>query len=127
VLLVEDDEGVRALGRRILERYGYTVLEARDGHDALRIAGQYPQRIDVLVTDMVMPELSGREVYQRLSPARPGLRVLYVSGYTDDDIVRRGLIEATAAFLQKPFTAMHLAGAVRAVLDGREVSAEPAA
>jgi CheY-like chemotaxis protein len=134
VLLVEDDEAVRVIGRRILERYGYTVLEAREGRDALRVAGQYPKRIDIVVTDMVMPELSGREVYQRLSSTRPGLRstrpglrVLFVSGYTDDDIVRRGLVDASAAFLQKPFTAMHLASAVRAVLDRRDMPAEPAA
>jgi len=126
VLLVEDDDAVRAMTRRILERYGYTVLEAREGRDALRVAGQYPQRIDIMVTDVVMPELSGREVYQRLSKSRPQLRVLYLSGYTDDEIVRRGLLDSTAAFVQKPFTAIHLAGAVRAVLDGRKVPAEAA-
>ncbi len=124
ILLVEDEEQVRALARRILERHGYTVLEARDGSDALRIAGRYAGEIDALVTDVVMPELAGHQVFQTLIRSRPNLRVLYVSGYTAYDNQRRGLVGTDVAFLQKPFTAASLARAVRAVLDGREVAAE---
>ena len=117
VLLVEDESTVRSLARRVLERHGYTVLEARDGRDALRVSDQYKQPIQLLVTDMVMPELSGRDVWAALSPARPELRVLYISGYTNDDMIRRGLLDPGAAFLQKPFAAADLARAARAVLD----------
>src|SRR5688572_708738 len=118
VLLVEDEDAVRALTRRLLERDGYTVLEARDGREALRVAAQYPQPIHIVVTDMVMPEMGGRQVFEALAAIRPDLRVLYTSGYTDDEIVRRGLLDTDAAFLQKPFTAASLGAAVRFVLDG---------
>jgi PAS domain S-box-containing protein len=124
LLLVEDEEPVRVVSRRILERHGYTVLEARDGADALHVAARYPGTIDAVVTDLVMPELTGREVYRALAAWRPGLRVLYMSGYTDDDILRRGLADPGAAFLQKPFTAASLARAVRAVLDGQGAAGE---
>ena len=124
LLLVEDEDAVRALARRILERQGYTILEARDGADALRIASRHTQRIDALVTDIVMPELAGHQVYQTLVQSRPDLRVLYMSGYTENDILRRGLVQRDTAFLQKPFTAASLARAVRSVLDGREVVSE---
>ena len=124
LLLVEDETAVRALARRILERYGYTILEARDGADALRIAARYPDHIDALVTDIVMPELAGHQVFQALVESRPDLRVLYMSGYTEHDILRRGLVQEDTAFLQKPFTAAALARAVRSVLDGREVRSD---
>jgi PAS domain S-box-containing protein len=121
VLLVEDEPAVRSLARRILERYGYTVLEARDGKDALRVAEHYRQPIQLLVTDMMMPELSGRDVWTALSAKRSDLRVLYMSGYTNDDMMRRGFLDAGAAFLQKPFTETDLARAARTVLDARGV------
>jgi PAS domain S-box-containing protein len=117
VLLVEDEPSVRSIARRILERNGYTVLEAHDGRHALRVAEQYKQPIHLLLTDMMMPELTGRDVWTWLAPKRSELRVLYMSGYTNDDIVRRGLLDADAAFLQKPFTAADLARAVRSTLD----------
>jgi two-component system, cell cycle sensor histidine kinase and response regulator CckA len=117
VLLVEDEPSVRSIARRILERNGYTVLEAHDGRHALRVADQYKQPIQLLLTDMMMPELTGRDVWVSLAPRRSELRVLYMSGYTNDDIVRRGLLDAGAAFLQKPFTAADLARAVRSTLD----------
>ena len=117
VLLVEDESSVRSLARRVLERNGYTVLEAHDGRDALRVADQYRQPIQLLVTDMMMPELSGRDVWMTLNGRRPELRVLFMSGYTNDDMIRRGLLNPGAAFLQKPFTAIDLARAVRGVLD----------
>jgi CheY-like chemotaxis protein len=116
VLLTEDEDAIRALGRRILEREGYTVLEARDGRDAIRVAAGYPSRIDLLITDMVMPNLGGRELFVHLRLLRPDLRVLFVSGYTDDDDIRRGLKDVASAFLQKPFTARALATAARTAL-----------
>ena len=109
-------ERQRALARRILERDGFTVLEARDGREAIRVAAGYPSRIDLLVTDMVMPNVGGTELFAHLRLLRPDLRVLFVSGYTDDDIIRRGLQDAGSAFLQKPFTATGLAAAARAAL-----------
>jgi CheY-like chemotaxis protein len=116
VLLTEDEDAIRALSRRILEREGYTVLEARDGREAIRVAAGYPSRIDLLVTDMVMPNVGGTELFAHLRILRPDLRVLFVSGYTDDDIIRRGLKDAASAFLQKPFTARALATAARTAL-----------
>ena len=117
VLLVEDEPSVRSLARRILERNGYTVLEAHDGGHAVRVADQYKQPIQLLVTDMVMPELNGPNVWAALREKRPELRVLFMSGYTNEDVIRRGLLESGASFLQKPFTAADLAKAVRTVLD----------
>jgi len=119
VLLVEDEPSVRSLARRILERNGYTVLEAPDGRDALRLADQYKQPIQLLLTDMMMPELSGPDVWAALKKKRPELRVLFMSGYTNEDMVRRGLLNAGSAFLQKPFTAADLAKAARTALDAR--------
>src|SRR3954468_2367094 len=118
VLLVEDDPAVRSLSRRVLERHGYTVLEAHHGRDALRVADQFKQPIQLLLTDMMMPELTGADVWATLSKQRPDLRVLFMSGYTNDEMVRRGLLEPRAAFVQKPFTPFDRAGAARAVLDG---------
>jgi len=116
VLVTEDEDAIRALARRILEREGFTVLEARDGREAIRVAAGYPSQIDLLVTDMVMPNVGGSELFAHLRILRPDLRVLFVSGYTDDDIIRRGLKDAGSAFLQKPFTAHALAAAAHAAL-----------
>jgi CheY-like chemotaxis protein len=116
VLVTEDEDAIRALARRILEREGFTVLEARDGREAIRVAAGYPSRIDLLITDMVMPNLGGSELFAHLRILRQDLRVLFVSGYTDDDIIRRGLKDAGSAFLQKPFTAHALAAAARAAM-----------
>jgi CheY-like chemotaxis protein len=117
LLLVEDAGRVRAVVREILEMQGYRVLEARHGADALRVSAEHAGRIDLLVTDVVMPQMSGRELARRLTALRPGLRVLYVSGYTDDAIVRRGRASAGSAFLAKPFTPDALADLVRRLLD----------
>jgi PAS domain S-box-containing protein len=119
ILLVEDEEAVRALAKKILERQGYHVFEARHGADALRVAEQLDGRIDLVVTDVVMPQMNGRELAERLAAVRPGVAVLFMSGYTDDEIIRRGLLDPDMAFLQKPFTAHALARAVRDMLDGR--------
>ncbi len=117
VLLVEDEEGVRVLSRHILHGCGYTVLEACDGADALRVAGQHPGPIDLLITDVVMPRMGGSELAGQLAARHAGMRVLFLSGYTDDAVVRHGILENQVQFLQKPFTPVALAVKVREVLD----------
>jgi len=117
VLLAEDEENVRRLARRSLESQGYTVLEASSGSEAVRVAREYPGPIHLLVTDVVMPGMGGREAAETLRARRSDLKVLFVSGYTDDAVVRHGIVEADEAFLQKPFTPLTLAKKVRGVLD----------
>ncbi|TLY54232.1 MAG: response regulator [Gemmatimonadetes bacterium] len=118
VLLVEDAAPVRALARRSLEACGYRVLDASDGPSALELSARHAAGIDLLVTDVVMPGMSGRELAERLAPQRPEMKVLYTSGYTDDAMVRQGVLNAGVAFLQKPFVPDMLARKVREVLDG---------
>jgi len=117
ILLVEDDETMRALTRRLLVARGHTVLLASQGEEALRLAQRHDGRIHLLVTDVVMPGMSGRDLADRIVALLPGTKVLYLSGYTDDAIVRHGVLEPGVAFLQKPFTADALARKVREVLD----------
>jgi two-component system, cell cycle sensor histidine kinase and response regulator CckA len=116
VLLFEDEDAVRALAREVLRRNGYVVLEARHGLDALRLAERHPDPIHLLVTDVVMPHMSGRELAERLAPVRPKMRVLFMSGYTDHAAMHRHLTPG-AAFLQKPFTPETFARKVRSMLD----------
>ncbi len=118
VLLVEDEPGVRGLVHNILKLHGYTVLEARHGIEALLTGAQYMGPIHLLLTDVVMPQMSGPEVAERLAAVRPGLKVLYMSGYPDHPIFSRTGVTAHAAFLLKPFTPNALARKVREVLDG---------
>jgi PAS domain S-box-containing protein len=118
VLLVEDGAEVRRLTRQILEGCGYTVLEAARGADALDLCARHQGPIDLLLTDVVMPHMTGRELAERLALARPDLRVLFLSGYTDDACLRHGLLGGGRAFLSKPFSPAVLAGKVREVLDG---------
>ena len=117
VLVVEDAPAVRAVTRQVLERQGYTVIEAAGGDAALQLAAAHAGPIHLLLTDVVMPGLSGRQVAERLAIRRPEMRVLYASGYTDDSIVRHGILEEGIAYLQKPFTPESLARKVRTVLD----------
>ncbi len=117
ILVVEDEAGIRALVRKILRRQGYVVLEASNGDDALKICAGHKGKIDLLVTDVMMPRMSGRELADRLTALRPDLRVLYVSGYTDDAMLGSGSFPSGTAFLQKPFTLGSLLGKVREVLD----------
>ncbi len=117
VLLVEDEVSLRELAVITLQKNGYTVLEAKDATDALRIARDHPGQIHLLLTDVVMPEVSGRQLVERLAPLRPQMKVLYMSGYTDDAIVHHGVLEPGTAFLQKPFTAVEMARKVREVLE----------
>jgi PAS domain S-box-containing protein len=117
VLLAEDEGAVRALGREVLRSSGYAVLEASDGTQALWLAGEHCGPIDLLVTDVVMPGLDGRGLAERLQALRPGIKVLYMSGYTDDAVVRHGVSRDEVQFLQKPFSPAALARKVREVLD----------
>ena len=117
ILLVEDEEGVRELARDILRASGYTVLEARNGAEALLLCERHQGPLDMLLTDVVMPRMSGRELAERLAPLRPDLSVLYMSGYTDDAVIRHGVLRAGTAFLQKPFTPAALVQRVRETLD----------
>jgi CheY-like chemotaxis protein len=116
---VEDEDVVRALACRGLREQGYTVLEARHGREALDRVEEGRQVVDLVISDVVMPELSGRELGSRLRVLQPELPILYMSGYTGDDVIQRGLLEPGVPFQQKPFTPEALARKVRELLDGR--------
>jgi PAS domain S-box-containing protein len=117
VLVVEDDPALRALSARVLEGNGYTVLLARNGVEALAIAAGHEGHIDMVATDVVMPKMNGRPLVEKLMETRGEMRVLFMSGYTDDEVMRRGVIDGRTAFLQKPFTPAQFARKVREVLD----------
>jgi len=121
VLLVEDEESVRQLVRETLEARGYRVLEAENGEAALRISDRHSEPIHMLITDVVMPGMSGRELSARLCATHPTTKVLYLSGYTEDAIVHEGVLEPGTAFLQKPFTLQMLSKKVREVLGNTQV------
>ena len=120
ILLVEDDSSVRSLVHAVLEPRGYKILEARNGDDALFLCEQHKGPIHLLLTDVVMPGMSGRELAERLSPLHREMKILFMSGYTDNAIVHHGVLDANVRFLQKPFSPPALANKVRAVLDGAE-------
>jgi nitrogen-specific signal transduction histidine kinase/ActR/RegA family two-component response regulator len=121
ILLAEDEEQVRTVLVSILRMMGYQVLEARTPAEALKIAETHPKRIDLLLTDVVMPGMNGRELAERVLTMREGLRVLFMSGYTDDVILHHGVLEAGVPFLQKPITPDSLTRKVRQVLDADRV------
>jgi two-component system cell cycle sensor histidine kinase/response regulator CckA len=118
VLLVEDEEQVRTIVQSILRRQGYRVIPAQHAGEALLLCESHPGPIELLLTDVVMPQMSGPELATRLAVTRPEMKVLCMSGYTDDSIVRHGVLESGVAFLQKPITPASLATKVREVLDG---------
>jgi two-component system cell cycle sensor histidine kinase/response regulator CckA len=117
ILLVEDEEIVRGLAREVLEMNGYKVLESGDPQDAISLCQRHKGPIHLLLTDVVMPGMSGRTLADRVSKIRPGLRIAYMSGYTSDAIVHHGVLDADVRFIQKPFTPDSLARTLRAVLD----------
>ena len=117
ILLVEDEDMVRTLACRILRSCGYNVLEARNGGEGLLMCEQHPGAMHLLLTDVVMPRMSGRELAQRLRSLRPDLKVIFMSGYTDDVVLRHGVLSLDAEFIQKPFASADLVARVRAVLD----------
>jgi len=120
VLLVEDEDAVRALAREVLRRHGYVVLEARHGLDAVRVAERHTDDIHLMITDLVMPHMSGRDLADRLSSVRPAMKVLFMSGYTDHAVMHRDLTPGSL-FIQKPFTPEVLVRKVRAILDAQPV------
>jgi hypothetical protein len=122
VLVVEDEDGVRELLWKVLTEHGHTVLEARHGRDALTVASGYGHPIQLMVTDVVMPEMGAGQLVDELVAERPQLKVLYMSGYTDEEVMRRGVPRRDAAFIHKPFTSVELMQKVREVLDTESVS-----
>jgi two-component system cell cycle sensor histidine kinase/response regulator CckA len=119
LLLVEDEAAVRASARRLLERHGYTVIEARHGAEALRIIEAGDHHIDLVLTDLVMPEMGGRELVERLRARHPSLKVLYMSGYSERAVTVDGVMPAGTGFVEKPFTIEQLTRRTREILDGQ--------
>jgi len=119
ILLVEDEESVRQLVREVLQSKGYKVLEADRGDTALRVAAAHAGRIDLLISDIVLPGMAGQELGKQLLANNPVTKVLYLSGYTEEAVVHQGMLDAGAAFLQKPFMLQALARKVRDVLNAK--------
>jgi len=115
-LLVEDEAAVRGLAAKVLSSYGYRVLEGSHGDEALLLAERHPEPIDLLLTDVIMPGMTGRELAERMKPSRPQMKVLYMSGYSGNAIARRGILDPGVAYIPKPFTESALASKVREVL-----------
>jgi CheY-like chemotaxis protein len=119
ILVVEDESAVRRLASIILQKNGYDVLEAGDPGEAVRIAREHGQRIDLLLTDVIMPEMNGKELYAKIMSHRPHIKVIFMSGYTDDVIAHHGVLDEGLHFLQKPFSVRALARKVGNVLDAQ--------
>jgi CheY-like chemotaxis protein len=125
ILLVEDQEPVREMLKKALTIRGYTVLEAAGGEEALGLAGQHRGLVDLLITDVVMPVMSGRELAERLTAERPGMKVLFISGFADRAVVHHGMLSPGINYLQKPFPLSELARKVQEILKGPPASGEP--
>ena len=121
ILLVEDEKGVRELTREYLQMCGYSVIEAENGHTALELASMHAGPVQLLMTDVVMPGISGRELADRVKRLRPEIKILYMSGYTDQAVVHHGILESDAILLQKPFTLAALASKLRELLNATPV------
>ncbi|MCX5889636.1 MAG: response regulator, partial [Deltaproteobacteria bacterium] len=119
ILLVEDEEILRQLIKNALELNGYKVLAARDSREAVMICEQHQEPIDLMLTDVVMPQMNGRQLAQRLAELRPEIKVIYMSGYAEDVLFRQGVLDPSIAFLQKPFRQYEMTAKVRKMLDSR--------
>ena len=117
VLVVEDEDVVRDLVRSVLRMHGYNVLEASHGVDALQVIGDYPDRVHLVLTDLVMPRMGGLQLAEQVAQLHPGTKMLYMSGYTDSVVFREGVFDLNLAFLQKPFSPDALVAKIRSVLD----------
>jgi CheY-like chemotaxis protein len=123
ILMAEDEEAIRRIGARILTQLGYTIISAKDGAEALAIAASHVGEIDMLLSDVVMPEMNGLELWEHLRETRPMLPALFLSGWATEAVVRHGLLDGHLPFLQKPFTSHQLSVKVREVLDARNGAA----
>ena len=117
VLIVEDEEMIRKLASEIIELNGYNVLCARNGDEALQLAGENPSKIDLLLTDVIMPGMNGKELHQQIQKICPGIRVIFTSGYTDNVITHHGVLDEGVNFLPKPFSGHSLLSKIRQTLD----------
>jgi len=126
VLLVEDDRSVRTVVRRVLQARGYTVLEARNGTEALQLLDRHGDEVRLVVSDVVMPEMGGRELVDRLAVERPGLRLLLMSGYTQGAVARRENLPPHVAFLEKPFIVEELVDTIRRLMQPTPPTDPPA-
>jgi DNA-binding response OmpR family regulator len=124
VLLIEDEEPLRAVVANTLRSYGYTVLDAEEGNAAIELALRFAAPIDLLLTDVILPGMSGRGVADRLQISRPSLQVIYMSGYSDDFIAHHGIIEPGTILLEKPFPIASLLRKVRETLDARPATCQ---
>jgi two-component system cell cycle sensor histidine kinase/response regulator CckA len=122
ILLVDDEARLRRIACLVLQGSGYTILEAESGDQALNLVENYVGRIDLVLTDVVLPGMNGRVLVERLAPRLPHAKILYMTGYTDDVVLRTGVIDAAVSLLQKPFTSLTLCQKVRQVLDGADNS-----
>jgi CheY-like chemotaxis protein len=120
ILVVEDEESIRILARRILSAAGYTVLIAENGKEALRASEQYDGDIDLLLTDVVMPGMGGQTLAERLSIVRPGIKVLYMSGYAENPVIHHGVLDSKTNFIGKPFAPEDITRKIREVLEGKQ-------